>query len=126
MKRFIAVIACLVLLLSCAPVFAMELETLSFDELIELHKATFNAIVSHPDFKSVAVPPGTYEVGKHIPAGEYTLSTNDIMAMIVKNGFDDMQVIQKDGAVGRYILKNGDTIETSGTIYFSPFVGLGF
>jgi len=127
MKRILAVVAILALLLPCVLATAIELDTLSFDELVELHKETFLKIVTHPDYKQVDVPPGKYEVGVHIPVGEYTITTNDSYTSIVINDYKEAHVFKKGEVVGRLVLNKGDIVEISnGTIVFAPFVGLGF
>ena len=73
MKRFLCMlIACLMIV---PVVFSegIDLSALSFDELRELQTRISIELTTRPEWKSVPVPPGFYQIGVDIPAGEWCL-----------------------------------------------------
>ena len=76
MKKLLCLLLCLV----CLPTFALaevDLDSLTFVELIELREQITAEITSRPEWKEVFVPAGVYEVGVDIPAGRWTLTLAD-------------------------------------------------
>lgn len=73
MKKLVALILTLCLI-PCFCFAEIDLSGMSYAELIELNKATINAIMSSKEQYSVVVPVGTYQIGVDIPAGRYTVS----------------------------------------------------
>lgn len=126
MKKLIAMLVLVLLLPISTQAMAIDLSSMSYDELVTLHKETFKAIMALPEFKEVDVPSGSYMVGEHIPAGEYKITTKISMASVTINEYEQLFVVTPDMPVGRLILKNGDKVAISTGVVFSPYVGLGF
>ncbi len=70
-------IAITVLTVTFASAESIDLSSLTYDELIALSTKITMEIMSRPDFKTVKVPPGAYEVGKDIPAGKWTITATE-------------------------------------------------
>lgn len=80
MKKFCCILVGLMLLCSVA-LAEVDLESMSFDELIDLREQITIEITSRPEWKEVNVPAGIYEIGVDIPAGHWTISpVNDSVA----------------------------------------------
>ena len=74
MKRFFALLFVLILVVSCAVADDIDLSSLSFDELRQLQTDISKELIKRPEWKSVPVPPGIYQIGVDIPAGEWSLT----------------------------------------------------
>jgi hypothetical protein len=138
MKKLLAIITIITLL--TVPVAlaadAPNLSTLSYDDLVSLKIAIEQELAKRPETKSVKVPQGTYIVGQHIPAGEYSITTNAMAVMITVYKDEDVSSIMnaveshpvsKDQSVGRIILKDGQALTIAlGSAIFVKYSGLGF
>lgn len=84
---------CLLLCLLCLPTFALaevDLDSLTFVELIELREQITAEITSRPEWKEVFVPAGVYEVGVDIPAGHWTITPqNDSVSFNYGSALND-------------------------------------
>lgn len=85
--------------------------------------------------KPVTVPIGIYEVGAHIPAGDYTITTDSYASVTVALGEDvgdyEQQIFwetfDETGSIGRLPLKEGQFVRVEyAPVVFTPFAGLGF
>jgi len=81
--------------------------------------------------KEVTVPAGEYTVGEDIPSGTYTVTaTGLITVLIVKDSdgsTDAMHSLQSGSSIGKLVLKDGQTVEITGTeVIFKPYSGIGF
>ena len=137
MKRTISVILCaaLVLFASSALAADVDLSSLSYDDLLALKLQVDAEVMARPETKSVSVPIGVYEVGVHIPAGEYTLAQDNGYASITvatASDFSDYENIIgttyiEEAGIGRFVLEEGQFVNVErGHIVFTTFVGLGF
>lgn len=80
MRRIMSLVCVCVLLVALAPACFAENYDFSdwtFDELVDLREQINLALMSRPEYQSVEVPQGVYEVGKDIPAGEWTIRALD-------------------------------------------------
>lgn len=79
MRKMISLflIAITALTVTFASAESIDLSSLTYDELIALSTKITMEIMSRPDFKTVKVPPGAYEVGKDIPAGKWTITATE-------------------------------------------------
>ena len=80
MKRILFSVFICIVLLSLAPACFSENYDFSdwtFDELVDLRDQINLALMSRPEYQSVEVPQGVYEVGKDIPAGKWTIRALD-------------------------------------------------
>ena len=134
MKKLIAVCMVLGLLLSCAAA-ETDLSSMSYDDLVQLQKKVVFEIMSRPEWKQVTVPAGSWRVGDDIPAGYYSISTDDQALVIVwrknKDDYDDngryyYDILTADKPCGKIILKTGMLVETSRPVIFAPPMSLGF
>lgn len=73
MKQIICVLLILCLFPVCVTAESIDLSGLSFDELRELQTRISKELVTRPEWKEVPVPPGLYQVGVDIPAGNWDL-----------------------------------------------------
>lgn len=75
MKRFIATLLSVLILLCCGPAAAssIDLEVLSDDEILVLAQRLQAELVKRKIEKTATLPDGSYTIGKDIPAGTYIL-----------------------------------------------------
>lgn len=75
MKRFIATLLSVLILLCCGPAAAssIDLEVLSDDEILVLAERLQAELVKRKIEKTATLPDGSYTIGKDIPAGTYIL-----------------------------------------------------
>lgn len=128
MKKQTAVLVVLALIAMPFLTFAsspVDLPSLSWDELVSLHRQTYAAILAHPEFQSVTVPSGAYVVGEDIPAGSYAVSTAQPLAMVSVEG-KSMYTVTPEEPVGKLVLSDGDRLDIVNSVTFAPYAGLGF
>ena len=155
MKRFIAIIVCLLLIVCAAQAEDLDLSGMSFDELVKLKEKLNLAIWNSQTWQEVTVPPGIWEIGADIPAGHWsvrpaagcgpdyiiysdTLSSNGHDVEIMGAGFYIMECICDSGAplytmeyktATDIDMKDGFFVRLDCTMIFSPYTGkpdLGF
>lgn len=124
MKKLVAIIAVLVLLCGVAYA-AVELSSMSTDELIKLKTSIEKELIDRGAVKSANIPAGEYVVGTDIPAGSYSISTTQILATIVYGDYN-MYVVTPEEGVGKVTLKDGDSFQCSSTITLTKYAGLSF
>ena len=126
MKRLL----CAVLVASLfLPVFAfaeMDIKSLSTEELISLRLFIVQELMDRGEMKSVTVPAGEYIIGEDIPAGSYSVTTDQILVTLVIGEFDRMYVISPDSPIGKITLKEGDKIQFSSIVFLAKYAGLSF
>lgn len=126
MKKVLAAVLALVLVCSVALAEGIDLKAMSVDDLIALKTQIAGELMSRGEIKSVPVPPGEYICGVDIPAGSYRITAYK-MLLIVKNGYEDMNTIDAGESIGKFTIKEGDTVSiTGGTAEFEVYSGLGF
>lgn len=112
-----------------------SLSSLSYEELAALKVQVEQELMLRPEGQPVPVPMGVYEVGPHIPAGDYTLTTDDFASIIVSasesfDSYEDMlyyDSLEAGNIIGRINLKEGTFVQIEyGTMNFARFAGLGF
>jgi len=137
MKKALLLFVCTALLFTSAIALAadVDLTSLPYDELVDLKIKIAAEVMSRPETKSVSVPPGVYEIGEHIPAGEYSLELDSDYAAATtskSNDFSDygsmIDILSVDEkGVGRIVLKEGQFIQIEyGSVLFVTFTGLNF
>lgn len=78
MRRFLSVLLALLLLAPAAlAADPIDLSDMSFDDLVALREQVNLAIWNSQEWQEVTVPAGTWEIGKDIPAGHWTLTPMD-------------------------------------------------
>lgn len=133
----------LILILALLPVIALadtDLSGYSYAELTDLYKQVQRELMSRPEWKEVTVPQGSWRVGEDIPAGSYTISLSkqsgsssvilwgaehydyDTAGGLLVNAI----LYKDDNVLGKITLKDGNLLEISGTVIFTPVKGLGF
>ncbi len=152
MKKIIALFLALTMLYSIALAESIDLSSLSYDELIILVNRAQLEMMKSDKWQEVEVPPGTYIVGKDIPAGQWTITVHDggyvdfeIGTAIKNNGeidfmscLDDYKHITLIGK-SNFLYTEGNTtsytielrdnwyvVITTGSIIFTPFAGNSF
>ena len=119
---------------------AFDLSSLSYDELIALHKQVSKAIMQSDEWKEVTIPIGTYVIGEDIPAGDYTVTyTGRVQSCLciypdIKSvgGIDFTfhilnPTVYDSSSIGKLSLSDGQVLEiTYGSVIFTPYKGLGF
>ncbi len=128
MKKLIAII---LVLCSFASISVAEsiFGDFTFDQLLILHHALDQEIMSRPEWKEVTVPAGDWIVGVDIPEGKYSIRPvkNGYIKIIDTKGnlfFSD--AMSKDEIVGKLELKEGYSIRLENSFIFSPAKGLDF
>lgn len=130
MKKLI----CIVMIMCLFPVVSLaeDLSSMSYEDLIALSQRIATEIMSRSEWKEVEVPPGTYEIGKDIPAGEYSIKCVDHNAIIeiktANGGWTNKlyEVLSANEVLGKAMLPEGYLISISGNVIFAPPVLLGF
>lgn len=124
---------CVLLIVCFLPVIALseDFSSMSYDELIELHRQLIKEIMSRPEWKEVEVPAGKWIIGEDIPEGSYSLTTvNDSSIVQVYGtnnyGIPELIYLQEGETYGKLILTAGMQIDISSPVIFAPVKGLGF
>ena len=73
MKKLLALLLALALLIPAACAEGIDLSALSFDQLVELRQQISKELTTRPEWKEVTVPVGVWKVGEDIPAGKWTV-----------------------------------------------------
>ena len=74
MKQFLPIMIVVFLIFSSAVAEDVDLSELSFDELRILQTQISQELTTRPEWKSVPVPAGFYQVGIDIPAGNWRIT----------------------------------------------------
>ena len=123
------ILCSLLVILLLVPVFAsaeVDVKMLSTEELIALRVSIVDELIARGEMKSANVPAGEYIVGEDIPAGSYSITTNQILVTIVIGDYDGMYVVSPDSPVGKITLKAGDKIQFTGGVVLTKYAGLSF
>ena len=126
MKKFLGLLLTIFLLV---PVFAnaeVDVKGLSTEELLALRVSIADELMARGEMKSANVPAGEYVIGEDIPAGSYSITTDQIIVTIVIGDYDGMYVVSPDSPVGKLTLKDGDKFKTTANIVLTKFAGLSF
>ena len=114
MKRVVAIIVCLLLTLCAAQAEDLDLNSMSFSELLALQEKVNQALLNCSEWKQVEIPMGVWDVGKDIPAGRY-----ELVAGPNESTFNYPHVVyylerhesgEPDKIRGQYFLKNGESL----------------
>ena len=128
MKKLLGILMIVALLFTCAA--AEGLSSMSYDELIALHQQLVKEIMSRPEWREVTVPAGTWVVGEDIPAGTYSISSEDKYGSSIRVYTDgkekDFLAISGSSPLGKYTFENGQVLAISRAVVFAPPVILGF
>lgn len=136
MKKFVASVLTLLLLLSTVALAEIDISSLSFDELLALNTQVQLALFKEKSMiDGVEVPAGTYVVGEDIPSGSYKVECTGgaySMAMLTVNekngGLGTMHTLSPltgSAVIGKLVLTEGQTIEiTGGSLSFTTYTGL--
>lgn len=126
-------ILCVLLIVCFLPVVALseDLSSMSYDELIELHRQLVKEIMSRPEWKEVEVPAGKWIIGEDIPEGSYSVTPvkNSSVINVYGNnsyGIPDLIYLSDGETYGKLVLKDGMEIDISSPVIFAPVKGLGF
>jgi len=136
-KKIVLAILCVTLILIASSALATDFDpsSLSYDDLLALKLKVDAEVMSRPETKSVSVPIGVYEVGVHIPAGEYSLAQDGGYASITVSKAADFSEYEnivsttsvEEVGIGRFVLEAGQFVKVEHyRILFSIFTGLGF
>ena len=74
MKKLLSLLVLAALLLSVPASADVDLSGMSFNELVALREQVNLALWATEEWQEVTVPAGTYEIGKDIPAGYWTIT----------------------------------------------------
>lgn len=77
MKKLLALLLAMALLIPAACAEGIDLSALSFDQLVELRQQISKELTTRPEWKEVTVPVGVWKVGEDIPAGHWTITAAD-------------------------------------------------
>ena len=120
MKRLIALLIALCLLIPMLALAQADLKGMTDDQLIQLYNGLVSELFTRG--KSATIPVGIYKVGTHIPAGDYSIEAGKSMMgswTEVDNEGESygsshqLYMLQPGQSVGRLILKDGDVLEVS-------------
>ena len=114
MKRFIAIVACLLLIVCAAQAEDLDLNSMSFDELRALQEKVTQALLNCSEWKQVEIPMGKWDIGKDIPAGRYELAAGPNESTYnyphVVYYLERHENGTPDKIRGQYYLRNGETL----------------
>ena len=136
-KIFSLLLVFVILSMPAALAEEIDLSKFSYQELQALYRKVRIEMIQRPEWKDVIVHQGIYVIGKDIPEGEYTISVSpDQVGNVVLWGYakDDYETdggllyngILEEGnnVIGRIELKNGNILELSCQVVFSPLKGV--
>ena len=126
MKKFLSFLLAVLLLVPICACAEVDVKALSTDELIKLRASIVDELMARGEMKSANVPAGEYTVGEDIPAGSYSITTDQILVTVIINEYEGMYVVSPDSPVGKIILKDGDKFQISGNIVLEKYAGLSF
>lgn len=137
MKRALAMVLAMALLLVPAAFAASDLAGLTVDELIKLRTQIEAELMGREEVKSFTVPAGTYEVGVDFPAGVFSLkpatkwSVFFMVASSEANIVDfrsrESHSIGADTPIGKITLSKGEFVYLDGgSLLFTVYTGIGF
>ena len=139
MKRFLAIMVLVLMVVSSAAAEDIDLSGLSFDQLIQLQSRITMEIMQRDEWQEVTVPAGVYVIGKDIPAGSWSVEMackGSCEVLLYPNkeesenefGFSLFDVVLSEyiekTTVGKLDLKNGNILVLSGDTIFRPFTGM--
>lgn len=142
MKKLISLILCL-LLVAVPGVSSAELDlsSMSLQELIDLRQQITMAMWKTEEWQEVTVPAGIYKIGEDIPAGRWTISSDEFAYITLGSKLDvyGTSIEYSDNIVDGYLDGDGESVTwnfTEGTylwiecasVVFTPYAGanLGF
>ena len=124
MKKIVSVV--LLLVLTCCVAYAeVNLSTMTTEELITLRTSIVKELMDRGALKSANVPAGEYVIGKDIPAGDYSITTTQILVNVIYGDFN-MYMVTPDNSVGKITLKDGESFQFSSSITLTKYAGLSF
>ena len=126
MKKFLSFLLAVLLLVPICACAEVDVKALSTDELIKLRASIVDELMARGEMKSANVPAGEYTVGEDIPAGSYSITTDQILVTVIINEYEGMYVVSPDSPVGKITLKDGDKFQISGNIVLEKYAGLSF
>lgn len=130
-KHFFLVITVLLasfLFISCAA--ALDLSSVSDDELMKLPAQISAEQIARGLVKSAEIRAGKYRIGKDIPAGSYVIKNNGKYSMniFVQNAIGEytynLALWSTGEETGRIELNEGDVLDINGDIILSTFTGI--
>lgn len=141
MKKIIAVALCILLI--AAPALAKtdlcynDVAAMTDDELLGLKGWIQTEQFARGLFKETRVPAGQYTVGVDIPAGvysitwatDYTMSFVEIYsdASAASDGLSAASyLVTNQSTIGKITLSDGQIVDLSGDVMFTPYTGLKF
>ena len=146
-KLFVFVVAICVLLTSTVAFADVDLNGLSYDELVELVNKAQLEMMKSDKWQEVIVPEGIYKIGEDIPAGKWTVSAPQkvyVVSIVIGSSMYDEFTVNFDKYVSLHgpgsalynegetsfvtlDLKEGMYIQIqSGSAIFSPYSGNSF
>ncbi len=126
MKRFFCTFLFILLLIPIVANAEVDVKTLSTEELLALKVSIVEELIARGEMKSAKVPAGEYIVGEDIPAGSYSITTEQMLVTVVIGDYDNFYVISPESPLGKITLKAGDKIQFTGSVVMSKFAGLSF
>ena len=124
MKK-VCVVVFVLLIISGIAYAEISLSSMSTDELIALKTQIVQELLDRGAMKSATVPAGEYVIGKDLPVGEYSISTEQIFVTIIYGDYN-MYVISPENGIGKVKLNEGDSFQCSSTIQLTKYTGISF
>ena len=126
MKRLLCALLIVSLFLPALAVAEVDVKALSTEELIALRLSIVQELMDRGEMKSATVPTGEYIIGEDIPAGSYSVTTDQILVTLIIGDYDGMYVVTPDSPIGKITLKAGDKIQVTSKVFLAKYAGLSF
>ena len=133
MKKLIAVLLVLLLLVPVASADAPDLSIYTYDQLVALQYYIGMEIMKRPEWKEVTVPAGEWVVGVDIPAGDYSISPAEnggaYLTIYDNTGCPTIfgGIREQEDSIGKARLREAYIVKvTDGSLILAPAVTLGF
>lgn len=106
-RKIISGVLALILAVIPYSAFAKTIDEMSFEELLTWRERITQELFSRPEWQSVTVPPGVYQVGRDIPAGTWTVKCSE-------DNSTNIFMSECDFSWGEYLDDNGQDIAWDG------------
>jgi hypothetical protein len=125
MKKLLVMLI-VALLCASVPALAVDLTSLTDDELIRLRADLADELLSRGLMASANVPTGEYIIGEDIPAGTYSVTTEKGVVLISSDDYSLVYSVDPDAPIGKVTFESGMKLQFTGPVTLTKYAGLSF